>query len=185
MLSNKNYIKISFELTIIYNDIEIRKFDLTRDSVSELTGVLNRSYKQLSDMGFRFHATFQDDEVTLDRIKNAYCLIGLKEEKIIATISYYTECGPEYCRWYDIEGVGHFGQFGVEPELQKNGIGSKMMELVEEHSLQRGDEELALDTAEGAHHLIEIYTKREYRFIEYVQWEVTNYRSVIMSKKLK
>lgn len=185
MLRDKNYIALSYELATTYNDIEIREFDLSRDSIPELTGVLNRSYKQLSDMGFRFHATFQDDEVTLDRIKNAYCLIGLKEEKIIATISYYPECGPEYCRWYDIEGVGHFGQFGVEPGLQKKGIGSKLMELVEEHSRQRGDKELALDTAEGAHHLIDIYKKRGYRFIEYVQWKITNYRSVILSKKLK
>ena len=44
---------------------------------------------------------------------------------------------------------------------------------------------VTLDTAEGAEHLIRTYEKRGYRFIEYVQWEVTNYRSVVMSKKLK
>lgn len=185
MLIDKNYIAVSYELTITYNDIEIREFDISEDSIPELTGLLNRSYKQLADMGFRFHATFQDDTVTMDRVKDAYCLIGLKEGKIIATISYYSECGPEYCSWYDKEGVGHFGQFGVEPELQKSGIGSRLMDIIEEYSLNRGDAELALDTAEGAKHLIDYYTKRGYRFIEYVQWEVPNYRSVILSKKLK
>ena len=32
--------------------------------------------------------------------------------------------------------------------------------------------------------LIDYYQKRSYRFIEYVDWDVTNYRSVILSKSL-
>jgi GNAT superfamily N-acetyltransferase len=168
-----------------FHGIEIREFDPERDSITELTKLLNRSYKQLADMGFRYHATFQGDDVTKDRIADAYCLIGTKEGKIVATISYYDKCGRDYCSWYDKEGIGHFGQFGVEPEMQKNGIGSKLIQLIEDHSRERGDLELALDTAEGAEHLVRTYEKRGYRFMEYVQWPITNYRSVVMSKKLK
>ena len=29
-----------------------------------------------------------------------------------------------------------------------------------------------------------MYTKRGYRFIEYSQWDIVNYRSVILSKRL-
>jgi hypothetical protein len=47
-----------------------------------------------------------------------------------------------------------------------------------------GFSEIALDTSERAHHLIQMYEKRGYRFVEYFQWEVTNYRSVVLSKKL-
>ena len=47
-----------------------------------------------------------------------------------------------------------------------------------------GAAELALDTAEPARHLIDWYTRLGYRFIEYAQWDVTNYRSVVMSKRL-
>ena len=43
---------------------------------------------------------------------------------------------------------------------------------------------LALDTAEGATHLIDWYAKLGFEFVEYTQWEVTNYRSVIMAKPL-
>ncbi|WP_312116724.1 hypothetical protein [Brevibacillus reuszeri] len=42
----------------------------------------------------------------------------------------------------------------------------------------------SLDTAEGAHHLIRYYSARGYRHVDYVQWNETNYRSVLMSKKL-
>jgi hypothetical protein len=44
--------------------------------------------------------------------------------------------------------------------------------------------ELAVDTAEPARHLIDWYTRLGYRFIEYAQWDVTNYRSVVMSKPI-
>ena len=72
----------------------------------------------------------------------------------------------------------------VLPEYQNKGIGSLMMDIIETRAKKEGAIEIALDTAEGAAHLIRYYKKRGYRFIEYVNWEVTNYRSVIMSKKL-
>ena len=136
-------------------------------------------------MGFLYVASHQTDEITFDRIRDCYCLIANMDGKMIATITYYKNCGPEYCAWYDRAEVGHFGQFGVEPEYQQHGIGSRLIECIEKYAKDSGDEELALDTAEGASHLIDAYSKRGYRFIEYVNWKDTNYRSVVMSKKLR
>ena len=59
-----------------------------------------------------------------------------------------------------------------------------MMDIIEGKAKALGADELALDTAEGASHLIGYYEKRGYRFMEYVNWDVTNYRSVIMSKTI-
>lgn len=59
-----------------------------------------------------------------------------------------------------------------------------LIRRVEELAVQDGAAELALDTAEGAHHLIRYYSARGYRFVDYVQWNDTNYRSVLMSKRL-
>jgi hypothetical protein len=42
----------------------------------------------------------------------------------------------------------------------------------------------AADAAEPAIHLIELYQRRGYRFIEYAQWQGKSYRSIIMSKAL-
>ena len=60
------------------------------------------------------------------------------------------------------------------------------METIEKIDfLALGATELALDTSEHAHHLIEYYTKRNYHFIENAQWDVTNYVSKIFSKNIK
>ena len=73
---------------------------------------------------------------------------------------------------------------GVEPEFYGCGLGRMLMDHAEAAARADGALELAMDTAETADHLIDWYTRRGYRFIEYKQWDVTNYRSVLMSKTL-
>lgn len=136
-------------------------------------------------MGFQYLATHQDDSETEKRLKKGIGYLGLSNDKIISTITiYYKDSDSENDGWYKRKGVAHFGQFGVLPEYQNKGIGNFMMNVVEGKATELGAVEIALDTAEGAAHLIEYYKKRGYRFIEYVNWEVTNYRSVILSKSL-
>lgn len=71
------------------------------------------------------------------------------------------------------------------PALQRQGIGSRLMDIVEARACERGVAELALDTSEHAEALIAMYARRGDRFIEYSQWDVVNYRSVILSKRLR
>lgn len=154
------------------------------DSISELTELLHRAYKRLADMGLRFVATYQAEDETRRRAESGTCYVGIYSGRIVATVTYY---GPTYTGrtpWYMREDVAYFGQFAVEPELQGFGIGNRMLELVENHARNDGAAELALDTAEPAEHLIAYYTRHGYRFIEYVQWDATNYRSVVLSKRL-
>lgn len=58
------------------------------------------------------------------------------------------------------------------------------MNLVEARAAETGAVEIALDTAEPATHLVAWYGRRGYRLIEHAQWGHTNYRSVIMSKRV-
>lgn len=82
--------------------------------------------------------------------------------------------------------VAHISQFGVEPSFQRKGFGRVLMAAAEELAVRDGAVELALDTAEPASHLIKWYTRLGYRYIEPVDWRPqTNYRSVVMSKKLR
>ncbi|MBI5154131.1 GNAT family N-acetyltransferase [Candidatus Poribacteria bacterium] len=154
------------------------------DSIEELTELLHRAYKRLGDMGFRYVATYQEPETTRKRIAGRECYVGVQDDRIVATV---TIAPPEFVGeppWYDQPEVACFQQFAVEPALQGLGIGSAMMDLVERRARELGARELGLDTSEGATHLIEYYKKRGYRFIDYIQWSVTNYRSVILSKTL-
>jgi GNAT superfamily N-acetyltransferase len=162
----------------------IRKFDKETDSVKELTELLHKAYKRLADMGLRFVATYQDDEQTKERMAKGECFIIKDDDKLIATVMLYNG-GKQYeCEWYQNPGIAVFGQFAVEPSYQNTGIGSSIMNFVEERAKQNGADELALDTSEKALHLIEYYKKRGYRFVQYHRWDVVNYRSVVMSKKL-
>lgn len=156
------------------------------DDVSALTEMLHRAYKPLADMGLRYLATHQDDEVTRDRILSGSCYVVEAIGRVVGTVTLY---GPGSANgrtpWYERADVAKFGQMAVEPEYQHRGIASQLMEHVEGEALRLGAKELALDTSELAHHLIRYYTKRGYLFIEHTQWPGVNYRSVIMSKSLR
>ena len=154
------------------------------DSIEELTELLHRAYAALARQGFRYVASHQDSQTTRERIQNNICLVGLLQGKIVATICYHSPQQTKGCPWYDRSDVASFGQFGVASDLQGHGLGSRLMELVEQRASTDGAAELALDTAEGATHLILFYEKRGYRSIGHAQWTVTNYRSVILSKRM-
>jgi len=135
-------------------------------------------------MGLRFMATHQDDEVTKKRLIKGESFVAEHNNKIIGCITLYKSKGKSLCSWYNNEGVSYFGQFAVEPELQQKGIGSKIMDFIEDYAHGKNAAEISLDTSEHAKHLIDYYTKRGYRFIQHHKWEEVNYRSVVMSKKL-
>lgn len=162
----------------------IRRFS-PKDSVPELTGLLHRAYRSLAAQGFRYFATYQNDSITRDRISQGECFIALKDGKIVGTITLTGAENTRGSRWYDRPEVASFGQYAVDPDLQGTGIGSKLLETVERRAAELEVKELALDTAEGAMHLIQLYLAHGYRFIEYIDWDETNYRSVVMSKTLQ
>lgn len=84
--------------------------------------------------------------------------------------------------WYDRPEVTTFHQFAVDPDFQKQGVGSKLMDWIENRAVELGAQELSCDTADGATHLIEMYKKRGFREVGKADWEGTNYASVILSK---
>lgn len=154
------------------------------DPISDITALLHRAYRPLADMGLRFLATYQDDDTTRERLFEGIGFVAILDDVIVGTVSAYSAGKFEECAWYRNAGVWCFGQFAVEPDLQKSGLGSAMLQFVEEVSRREGGLELALDTSEQATHLIDYYTRRGFRFIEYVKWPSTNYRSVVLSKNL-
>lgn len=151
--------------------------------ITELTALLHRAYRQLADLGFRYVASFQDETVTRSRAAKGTCLVATLEERLLGTITLYGATQTHGCPWYDRGDVGHFGQFAVDPELQGCGLGGGLLRVVEGIAVETGLRELALNTAEGADHLIRWYEHRGYRFIQRVDWGV-NYTSVILSKSL-
>jgi GNAT superfamily N-acetyltransferase len=170
--------------------IEFRLFD-SNDNVKEVNSLLLSSYKALADNGMKFAASHEDEQATMRNIEDGECYIGILDGTIVTCAMLrlpdktekagWKAKGPA---WYQQEGVTTFGRFAVSPDFQGQKIGSSMMNLIENRARELGFLELALDTSEHADHLIKMYEARGYRFIEYHHWEITNYRSVVMSKKL-
>lgn len=157
---------------------------LPTDSIADLTDLLHRAYRRLADMGLRYMATHQSEEVTRERIAQGTCLVVLKDGRICGTILFRNPQQTSGCRWYDRQEVASLAQFAVDPDLQAQGLGLRLLRQVEVMALRAGAGEIALDTAEPATHLVAWYTRLGYRFVEHARWSHTNYRSVILSKAL-
>lgn len=153
------------------------------DSIPELTALLHRAYSHLAAMGLNFVATNQADMITQERIENGECFLAELNGRVVGTCTFYPIGHNDGNEWYERDDVATLGQFAVEPELQGMGIGSKLLDMVERRALESGAAYIALDTAEPAEHLIQLYVKRGYRFVQYCQWESATYRSVILTKE--
>jgi GNAT superfamily N-acetyltransferase len=163
--------------------VTIRPLKAT-DDLSELTDLLHRAYSKLAHMGLRYVATHQDVDTIRARIEEGECFVAEMDGKVVGTIVFRNPSQTDGCSWYGQPDVASFGQFAVEPDVQGARVGSALLTHVELRAKAFGAAELALDTAEPASHLIELYTRRGYRIVDQVIWDEVNYPSVVMSKSL-
>ena len=164
--------------------IIVRPIDST-DCLATITELLHSAYARLGAMGFNYTAVDQTEETTRKRVAGGTCLVAVDGRELVGTIMFYDPGRSKGCQWYEKPGVAIIGQFGVRPERQGRGIGTCLLGETETLGISRGATELALDTSDGADHLIAWYERKGFRFIEHAQRKGKKYRSVIMSKKLQ
>lgn len=166
------------------DELEIRRLR-DEDSREELTELLHRAYAELGSLGFRYRAVDQDVEMTRKRLTKGECYVAVHAEVVVGTaLLQPPSVSAPSCEWYDRPDVAVLSQFAVEPRFQRRGWGGQLMTRAEQRAVELGAVELTVDTAEGATHLIELYLRRGYRQVGLEQWEHTNYRSVLLSKRL-
>ncbi len=154
------------------------------DDLQALTELLHRAYAPLAEAGMRFVASFQDVEVTRQRVSGGDTIVGVEAGQIIATITLKPPATTKGSAFYDRPDVASVGQFAVAPEHQHRSIGTILGGVAEQRAQELGARYLALDTSERATHLIALYEAHGFRQVETVQWEGLNYRSVVMAKLL-
>lgn len=164
--------------------VRIEKFDPSRHGhlVKALTDLLHSAYAPLAKAGMRYWASYQTPAETLHRLQLGEAYIAFCQSNPVGTISLVGPKKENKSAWYKKDGVYTFHQFGVSPEFQGRGVGRALLDFVERRAAELGALELALDTSENAENLIRSYEKRGYRFVDQVQWDSTNYLSVVMSK---
>lgn len=163
----------------------IYRYFTSSDSLEELTALVNEAFAVHKEKGLNYVGATQDTGTTMKRIRKSYCIIGLLDGKIVGTLTIKPPWRTKGSPWFNRRDVGKTNQFAVDPNLQAKGIGSQLMKTGEYLAVVTGAKELACDTSEHAKEVIDYHLKRGFRFIEYVSWKTTNYRSVVMSKKLQ
>jgi GNAT superfamily N-acetyltransferase len=154
------------------------------DSLEELTELLHRSYAPLLAAGMRYFASHQDVEATRKRCEAGECWVLSARGRLIGTVTFRDAGRASGTPHYDRPDVACAGQLCVDPAWQGLGLGGVLMDLVERRARETGAAELAFDTSERATRLIATYARRGYAEVDRCQWDVTNYRSVVLSKRL-
>jgi GNAT superfamily N-acetyltransferase len=155
-----------------------------KDSFAELTELLHRAYAAPVEEGIVFYASHQTIAETRERVNAGHCFVGTRDNILIATITIYNQ-HREKCEWYNRPGVWFFGQFAVEPSLQRGGLGAAMIRHIERFAKKNGATDLACDTAENAEKLIHYYTTLGFRQVGRVKWDGVEHHSVVLSKGIR
>ena len=155
------------------------------DSLNEITSLLHRAYARLGAMGLNYTAVDQSPEVTAERIAGGRCFVAEIEGKVVGTILVKPTYSTNDCEYFKRPGVAAVHQFAVDPDVQSKGIGRALLRNCEEWAKRSGYQELAMDTAEPAAHLVELYASLGYEQVGFVQWPGKVYRSVVLSKSLQ
>jgi GNAT superfamily N-acetyltransferase len=161
------------------------RFLSPQDNIETITVMLHEAYAPLAAAGMRFVASHQDAEVTKRRLSKGETIVAVDGGSIVGIVTLIDAAKTTGSAFYNRPDVASFGQFAVRPSHQRLGIGSTLVDMVEQRAAETGVAELGLDTSEHAHHLIAFYEGKGYRFVEYCKWNGVNYRSMIFGKQLR
>ena len=157
---------------------------LKSDSIDALTLLLNRAYSELGAVGLNYTAVNQSPEVTAQRINGGECFVAEWNGDLVGTVLFKPTDSTSECSYFTKPGVATLRQFGVDPDFRGEGIGLRLIQTCEQWARSHRFQELALDTARAATHLISLYTRLGYAPVGEVQWPGKVYESVVLSKIL-
>lgn len=162
-------------------ELVIREFQ-SDDDLEKLTDLIHSAYASHAASGLKYWATHQTVEDTKKRIAMGICLVGVLNGEYVGTGLFRRPQLDSPVNLYREKSVWTLAQFGVAPEFRGNGYGK----AIHSHGLQllknMGVSTIALDTAEPAKDLIEMYKSWGYKMVGVCDWRpFTNYSSVVMS----
>lgn len=170
--------------TVVIPRVTIRPFH-REDDLERITEVIHRGYAVLAINGLRFWGTHQSPADTLERLNKGAGFLAILEGEIVGTITIRPPDPESEVEFYRHATTWIVNQFAVIPEHAGRGIGSALHNYALEHAMQQGATRVALDTANGAEHLIAMYKRWGYAVVGTCDWRpFTNYESVVMMRTL-
>ncbi|MEY9850241.1 ribosomal protein S18 acetylase RimI-like enzyme [Streptacidiphilus sp. BW17] len=157
---------------------------LTRgDSLEELTTVLHRAYFDHAAAGRVFFASYQTVQDTAHRLARGECWVAVAGSQLVGTVT--VSATYEVPEGYPAPlGAGSFWQLAVAPSQRGTGLGQRMLAVAESRVADLGSSQVVIDTSSSATDLLRWYRRRGYIPVGTWRWDVTNYESVVLLKKL-
>lgn len=136
---------------------------VTLEDAEKVLELVLKSYASIRELGINFAAATADLPLVKKHIQNNLCYVLEDDGKMIATISlrmpWGLQPGPA--------GVPHIGWFGVDPESGRKGVGSQLLNWLEENILRDTLKvpAVTLGTADKHPWLAEFYQKKGFQRI--------------------
>ncbi len=140
--------------------------------------LVNSAYQELADMGLNYTATYQDEEITRNRVSKGRCYILFHETDVVGTVLFTSQ------NYFTNRRTGYVSQLAIHPLYKSLGLGTLLMNWCEELAQREGFEAVQLDTAKPAQHLVKWYLGRGYTIVGETHWEGKTYQSWIFEKSL-
>ncbi|MGM0749556.1 MAG: GNAT family N-acetyltransferase [Bacillota bacterium] len=137
------------------------QYRLAKDSdAEELLALTWRAYEPVRKLGINFAAAHADLELVLNNIRKNACYVMEEDGRIIATISLRMPWGQQPGPY----GVPHIWWFAVDPDIGKKGVGSELLQWVEQTVLRDTLKVpfVSLGTADKHPWLIDMYERKGY-----------------------
>jgi GNAT superfamily N-acetyltransferase len=170
-------------LKLPHANLEVRRVG-PEESWAAITALLHRAYAPLAQRGLQFHASYQDEAVTQSRCSEGECYIALVDGVLAGTITALPAGRISDLSWYTRSDTASMGQLAVEPARQAQGVGAALTTRAEARAVEWGASQIAIDTSEHANELLALYRRRGYQVVDAIRWRVTNYRSLVLVKRL-
>lgn len=153
------------------------------DSIEELTRLLHRAYSAHAAAGRVFFASYQTVQDTAHRLKEGECWVAVVGSELVGTV---TVSAPyEAPEGYPAPpGAGSFWQLAVAPSQRGTGLGQHLLTVAESRVAALGSAQVVIDTSSAATELLGWYRRRGYVPVGTWRWDVTNYESVVLLKRL-
>ena len=152
------------------------------DDLVELTEVIHLAYAKRASNNLRYWATFQSVEDTAHRLQSGQGFVAESKGRFIGTLTVRPPAPNSQVAVYQSLDTWTICQFAVHPDFQGHGIGRSLHNAAADYARSKGGQVLALDTAQPATELIEMYIRWGYKIVGEADWRPqTNYMSVVMS----
>jgi GNAT superfamily N-acetyltransferase len=163
---------------------EIRRVTDT-DDVEAITQLVRAAYAPHLAEGLRFWGTRQTVDETARRLASGAGFVAIESNRYIGVIVVRPPQPGSPVELYRDSNVWSIGQFCVAPEYKGMGLGRKLHEIALAYASEHGAQFMALDTAEPAKELIELYQRWGYAAVGSHDWRPhTNYVSVLMKRPI-